>query len=242
MELKAILFDLDNTLLKYIGGSNLFMEKALRSLFDHVAQFTTSGNLVSALEEAWGKLDANAGSSFTNEEIYLHSLSNNLGLETSKLKKIFEDFYREVMSEMQSMTSPMPFARSVVDWTFQHGLDAVIATGIHGLPMVHDMRLDWAGVPVSDYDYKLVTSMSNMHASKPYGAYYKEVLNYIDQKAENCLMIGDMWDDDIVPATSIGIHGYWFTETKTDPPESIELLMGYGDLGDFLEYLRSLDR
>ena len=64
-----------------------------------------------------------------------------------------------------------------------------------------------------------------MHASKPYVAYYKEILDYIGKEPNNCVMIGDMWEDDIVPATSIGIYGYWFTESDVKPPQDIEFLI-----------------
>jgi FMN phosphatase YigB (HAD superfamily) len=241
MELKAILFDLDNTLLKYHGGSDLFLEKVLASLFNYIAQFVSQEKLAPALEKAWEKLDVNDGAKITNAEIYFQSLSDDLGLEPSELKNIFENYYFEVFADLATLTTPMPGARSAVEWAFNHGLQVVIATGIHALKSVHEQRLEWAGVPSSEYEYGLITSMSNMHASKPYVAYYKEILDYIGKEPNNCVMIGDMWEDDIVPATSIGIYGYWFTESDVKPPQDIEFLIGYGDLGDFLEYLRSLD-
>ena len=39
-----------------------------------------------------------------------------------------------------------------------------------------EARLAWAGVPVTEYPYTLVTSYENMHAAKPHQAYYQEIL------------------------------------------------------------------
>jgi FMN phosphatase YigB (HAD superfamily) len=117
----------------------------------------------------------------------------------------------------------------LVEWALDRGLQVVVATNPLFPRVAVEQRLAWAGVPVQEYDYTLVTTYENMHATKSDVAYYREVLGRIDRDADECLMVGDSWKMDIDPAMSVGIYAYWVTEAVR-PPRSDAALTGLGTL------------
>jgi FMN phosphatase YigB (HAD superfamily) len=102
-----------------------------------------------------------------------------------------------------------------------------------------EARLRWAGLPVSEFDFELVTTYENMHAAKPQPAYYEEILAQIDLAAAETLMVGDDWENDIVPAASVGCYTYWLPMNgETVPPEAA-MATEYGSLDDFYSLVTS---
>ena len=92
---------------------------------------------------------------------------------------------------------------------FARGLAVIIATNPLFPTTAIEQRLAWAGVPVDEYPYALVTTYENMHAAKPQPAYYREILAAIDCPPDRALMVGDDWKNDIAPAAAVGLHTFW---------------------------------
>jgi len=241
--MKAILFDLDDTLL---GNSmETFVLAYFQALTRHVAHLIPPDRLIAELMRATNAMQANDGAGPTNEETFAAAFYPALGYEQDELRPIFEQFYAEEFPKLRSLTRPLPEARALVEWAFARGLQVVIATNPLFPRTAIEQRLAWAGVPASEFDYALVTSYEEMHATKAHPAYYREILTRINRQPGECLMVGDDWKRDIAPATSVGIPAYWIVGTgETLPPLSSEtgensLLVGQGALADLLERARS---
>ena len=99
--------------------------------------------------------------------------------------------------------------------------------------------MEWAGVGVDRFPYDLVTSYENSHATKSNPAYYGEILETLDRRPAECLMVGDNWNWDIVCAAEIGIPGYWIAEANAQPPSTGTSTVGQGTLDDFFECAHS---
>ncbi len=164
-----------------------------------------------------------------------------LNSEPYELAELSDRYYQEEYPKFRGLTRPMPGNRLVMDWAFSHNVQVAIATG-YQLPLsAIEERLEWANVPVSEYEYAMITTLRNMHTSKPHIGFYKEILDYLGRAPEECLMIGDRMDDDILPATSVGIPSFWFTENGNESAEQIDLLVGMGDMEDLLAILNSIE-
>jgi FMN phosphatase YigB (HAD superfamily) len=108
-----------------------------------------------------------------------------------------------------------------VEIAFEKGYDVVIAT----TPLLPEtavrQRLDWAGVPIDEFPYKLVTTLDNSYANKPSLLYYKWIAQTIGQSPSECIMVGDE-DKDMV-AAQIGMKTFLVQSTNTklttDTPE-----------------------
>jgi FMN phosphatase YigB (HAD superfamily) len=237
--LKAILFDLDGTLLK--NSMEIFGPALLQSLARHMAQLIPPEHTTSALESVIAAMDANEGTGLTNEEVFAAAFYPAVGYEREDLAGLIERFWSEEFPKLRELTRSLPEARLIIEWAFQHGLQVAIATGFLFPRTVAEQRLEWAGVPVTEFDYTLLATWSNMHASKPHPAYYREVLAHLGRQPDECLMVGDDWEHDIIPATSVGIPSYWIAEPDDQPPEQRILHVGQGTLSDLLAWLRNAD-
>jgi FMN phosphatase YigB (HAD superfamily) len=107
-----------------------------------------------------------------------------------------------------------------------------------------EQRLDWADVPVTEFDYALVTSYEIMHATKANPAYYHEIIERLARQPRECLMVGDDWERDMLPAASIGIPIYWLTRPDDTllpiPPFEQRkggVLIGQGTLGSLRDWV-----
>jgi hypothetical protein len=99
-------------------------------------------------------------------------------------------------------------------------------------------RLDWAGVPVEKYPYQLVTSFETFHFAKPNPAFYAEILAQLGWPERPALMIGNSLEDDILPASQIGIPGYFITGQPVSFPESIHPNSGQGPFEQVLSWIK----
>ena len=228
--LKAILFDLDDTLLG--NPMETFIPAYFQALTRHVAHLIPAERLIGELMRATQTMDTNDGSGPTNEETFAAAFYPAVGYDQDELRPIFEQFYVEKFPKLQPLTQTLSEARPLVEWAFEHDLQVVIATNPLFPRLAIEQRLEWAGVPVSEFNYALVTVYEDMHATKSHLAYYREIMARVGQQPDECLMVGDDWQRDIVPATRIGIPTYWIAGPGEAPPTDDARPIGQGMLAD----------
>lgn len=238
---RAILFDLDDTLLS--NPIRTFVPAYFQLIGDFMEPVVPREKLISELIRGTKAMERNPGAGVSNEEAFSRVFYPSIGVEKRELKQHLETFYTDRYPRLAELTGPAPGSLEIVEWAFEQGLDVVIATNpIFPLSAIHQ-RLEWAGLPVNQFRFTLVTSYENMHAAKPNPAYYREILEYLGRKPEECLMVGDDWDRDIAPAFATGLEAYWVRNGETgvpqpaDLPSLSKLLLGSGSLGELLERL-----
>lgn len=237
--LKAILFDLDDTLLG--NPMETFMPAYFQSLAGHVAHLIPPERLLPELMRASRAMMSNDGSGPTNEEVFAALFYPALGQERAELEPLFEQFYAKKFPKLRSLMQPRPEARPLVEWAFERGLQVVIATNPLFPRTAIEQRLDWAGVPVgawSPRSYALVTTYEEMHATKDHPSYYREILAHLGRQPGECLMVGDNWEWDIAQPASIGISAYWIAEPDEEPPADGVTPVGQGSLADLWKWIR----
>jgi FMN phosphatase YigB (HAD superfamily) len=72
-----------------------------------------------------------------------------------------------------------------------------------------EKRMSWAGIKKDQVN--LITHMENMHFCKPRLEYYQEICQKINEKPENCLMVGDDPINDMV-VKKIGMKTFLATD------------------------------
>lgn len=245
--LKAVLFDLDDTLL--INNMASFVPAYFQLLSAAFADSVPAERLFLELTRGIEAMDANDGSGSSNEDAFKAVFYPALGLRREELQPVFERFYIEEFPKLRSITRPMPGARGVVEQAFSGDRQVVIATNPVFPRVAVEQRLDWAGLSVLDFAFDLVTHIENMHATKAGSAYYREILSVLGREPQECLMVGDDWQRDMVPAAQMGIPVFWVTGPEGvaspwagpgDDPVPEELLTGRGSLEDVLSMLPSI--
>ncbi|MFQ5407241.1 MAG: DinB family protein [Anaerolineales bacterium] len=235
--IRTLLFDLDNTLLD--NEMSTFIPEFMRLYTNHVAAVTSPERFASELLVGTRAMADNTDPARTLEEVFSSVFFPALGLSAETFRANIDDFYAGPYRALEAVVGRRPIAREVMEWAFSSGFEVVIATNPLFPLAALQQRLAWAGV--EDYPYTLVTSPERMHFAKPNPAYFAEVLGLVGRRADQALVIGNDWRNDIHAAHQAGIAAFWIASRSTKPPEPSPGLVGQGDLGDFLAWARDDD-
>lgn len=217
-QLKAILFDLDGTLIEV--NLKQFIPEYLKLLASNVSHLVRRSKFISKLMIASQEVNKNDGSK-TNDEVFAEAFFPSIGYAREEMDPLFDKFYEQDFPKLRQYTNRKPAARKIMQTAFEKGYDVVIAT----TPLLPEtairQRLDWAGVPIDDFPYKLITSLENSSANKPNLLYYKLIAETIGRSPEECIMVGDE-DKDMV-AARLGMKTFLVQSPNTkltpDTPE-----------------------
>ena len=225
---RAILFDLDDTLLS--NDMDSFLPRYLKLISGYAANRYDPALLVQHLLAATQAMLEAANPAASNEDAFWDSFSQLTGFDRNEMIPFFTRFYLDHFDELQRVTERRPEARPLVEWAFRQGHTVVIATNPMFPRVAVDRRLAWAGI--DDFDYTLVTSYENMHFTKPHPAYYREILTRLNCSPAEALMVGDDWDRDMVPAAKVGIKTFWVAPVEQAPPDPTVPITMQGTLAD----------
>lgn len=233
----SILIDLDNTLLR--NDSDKFIQAYLKKIGRHLTGWPTE-KVISELLAGTQRMIAKDTPAETLEQVFDRAFYPGLGVEKEVLRDRIDSFYREVFPELRELTHPDPDAQRLIEYLFQKKHSIVIATNPLYPRTAILQRLAWAGLPVERYPFNLIGSYETFHFSKPNPAFLAEALarlGWVDQPA---IMIGDNLQEDIVPATKLGLPAFWLNTTSA-LPEGLHPLTAQGKLTEIIPWLEKIE-
>lgn len=228
--IKAVLFDLDDTLLE--NNMDRFLAHYLPMLAEYMGDLVDPDLFVRELLASTQIMLAHQDTSVSNEEAFWSTFCGRTGMERARLEPQLNKFYREEFGRLRSITRRRPAAAQSVRICLERKLKVVVATNPLFPRSAVEQRMAWAGVPANEFDFALITTYENMHAAKPHPAYYQEILDWVGVQASEALMVGDDWRNDIVPANRLAMHTYWVSSGCEAQPEPPVTLDGCGSLDD----------
>ena len=234
--IKTILFDLDDTLL----GNDMdnFLPHYFALLDKYAATNLDIVNFMPSVLKASEAMVRNTNPALTNNEVFWQEINRFIDLDKVKAGAVFDDFYRGEFNQLQEFTETLPVAADLIRTCFRKGYKVVIATNPMFPRTAVEARLNWAGIPMTEFPYELVTTIENMHATKPHRAYYREILAGLNCSPAEALMVGDDWHRDMEPAAGVGLFTYWIQlPGKTLPDETLP--SAYGSLEGLLARIES---
>lgn len=234
--IQAVLFDLDNTLL--VNDTQTFMKGYFGLLRQHVPASFDRDNFVQEVLRCTQVMMASRDAAVTNRDTFWTAFSQGVHSDRDVLESHFDHFYQEQFPQLQSLTSMNAQTAELIQTCFQANLQVVIATNPVYPRRAIEQRLAWAGVPLTAFNYALVTDYETMHATKPHAAYYEEILETIGCAPEEALMVGDGWENDMLPAAQVGLFTYWLPEVGQEPPQP-DVVTAYGSLEQLHQLLLS---
>lgn len=230
--LKAVLFDLDGTLL----GNNMmedfvphYFEKLAAAMSDHVPP----DRLIAAIR-AGSQAIVESNSTQTNEEAFAEVFYDYLDKPREALEPHLMDFYVRDFPQLQKFTYRKPQAREVVETAFAMNYKVAIATNPFFPAVAVEERMRWAGVHGLPYDR--VTTYENSHFAKPDLRYFEEVLDALDCQPRHSLMVGDQAMDMV--AAELGCWTFLVPSGATEPEMTTPEPDYRGKLIDVLPVLR----
>jgi FMN phosphatase YigB (HAD superfamily) len=194
MSIKAVLFDLDGTLLPM--DQDTFIKAYLGGLAKKMAPHGYNPDeMVKGVYMGMKAMTGNDGSR-TNEEAFWDAFTGVLGEEVRKDIPIFDDFYRNEFQDVKNICGFLPEAAQTVYKLKEMGYRVVLATTPMFPSVATESRIRWAGMEPEDFE--IFTTYENYHYCKPNLNYYKEILEQLDVQPEECLMVGNDVGEDMV--------------------------------------------
>lgn len=225
--IEAVLFDLDGTLLEIEIDRLLppYIQLLAAELADYIPPDTFGDELMTAVAEMIGNTDHH----HTNERVFWMAMERHTGVTADIVGELIERFYKEKFPTLKHVARRVDIANDVVQEIAQNVKTVVLATNPIFPEVAIRERLTWAGVN-SDH-FSLITSYEKMHACKPNSEYYREICALVGIRPENCLMVGNDYDMDIVPAAAIGMHTY-LVDDVTPPGKTEEAFAAFDKTDD----------
>jgi FMN phosphatase YigB (HAD superfamily) len=182
---KAVLFDLDGTLLDI--DMEYFIPQYFRKMviMARDAGYSIADQLVEKVWQATDVMIANRDARLLNEEVFAEHFYRNWPIPREEFEPFFERFYAEGFPQLQIHSRPFAGIPEMMQQVFDRGLKVVVATNAVFPMIALQQRLDWAGV--GHFDYELITSYEVMHFCKPHPEYYQEIAATIGVKPEECM-------------------------------------------------------
>jgi FMN phosphatase YigB (HAD superfamily) len=215
--LKAILFDLDNTLIYFdeLKFYKRYLSQVSQEFADMMPLELFEKKLLSATQE----LMDNHGE-MPNAEYFMSIFCKGFEEQRNEIWKRFVRFYEKEYDRFQTLVSVPKGIREVFLQLQKKKLKLVIASNPMWPLDVQMKRLSWAGI--GDLHFDLVTHIENMSYCKPRIEYYEEICVKMDERPEACLMVGNDPINDMIVAT-IGMKTFLIIDRFHFDESSLEM-------------------
>lgn len=193
--IKAVLFDLDDTLVslnltaflaRYMADLSHLLAKAARMPLPRVGL---------AMGQALLDIDRQDRSDdLTNGELFAQSFFARTGipLGDSAILDMIACYEHEVLPDYKDgivRARPIEGNRRVVDAVWSQELVCALATNPTFNLDCDLVRMEWAGLYKEDF--ALISTLANSRRTKPCARYYQEFANQLGVRLEDCLMVGN---------------------------------------------------
>ena len=206
MSIKVVLFDLDGTLLPM--DQDIFIKAYFGGLAKKLAPHGYEPKkMVGAIGAGVYAMIKNTGEK-RNEEVFWDEFSTHFGEQCRKDLPIFEDFYQHEFDAVQEVCGFNPKSVKVIEQIKEMGLRVALATNPLFPAIATGKRMKWAGLTPDMCE--LVTTYENSYYCKPNLDYYRAIVKQLGVAEEECLMVGNDVDDDMV-VTELGMKVFLLT-------------------------------
>lgn len=232
MKITTVMFDLDGTLLP------MDQDEFVNAYFSLLAKRMTKygfdpKELVSTIWSGTKNMMKNDNSK-KNEEVFWDEFRRVYGEEGIAKQSQFDDFYHNEFLKVQDVCSFNPMASETVNRIKEAGFRVALATQPIFPSIATEHRTRWAGLDVTDFE--LFTAFENIGLCKPNPEYYKEVCARMGVSPEECLMVGNDVDDDMV-AENIGMQVFLLTDCLINQSGKDITKYNRGSFTELLEFL-----
>ena len=233
--IKAILFDLDGTLLPM--DQDIFLGAYFGGISAHLAPHGyVPEELIKAIWHGTAAMIKNNGKK-TNEVVFWDTFAGVYGDSVRADEPYFDEFYQKKFPKIQSSCGYTPKSRELLDKLHSIGLKTALATNPIFPTVATRERIRWAGL--NEGDFELITTYENIGVCKPNPEYYLEVARRIGVLPEECLMVGNDVSDDM-PAEKIGMRVFLLTDCLINKyGEDIEKYP-HGDFDELSKYIDNI--
>lgn len=232
----TILLDVDGTLL--LIDTEDFLENHIKAVAKKVKDLLSEEEVTTYFWKSTEAVIKNTNPEKTNEEVFFENLFEHASVDREEMTKLLEDFYENDFKDIERISSINEYMVDSVRILKDKGYNLVVASNplFPGKAMLD--RLEWAGLNPEDFSF--IPSFEDMHYCKPEIKFFEEILEKIDKKASNCLVVGNHTEEDMI-AKEIGITTYLVTDNYIGDIND-ENIDKKGSYSDFLEFVKKLPK
>jgi len=233
--LDTLLFDLDGTLVPFVQDE--FIAAYFRALVTRVAPLGYQGEqVVGALWKGTGAMVKNDGTR-RNEDVFWEVFNSVLGKDCKVYEELFMDYYRNEFQLVAQDCGFAPRAGEAIAEIKSLGYHVVLATNPLFPAIATYSRAKWAGLNPDDFD--LITTYENSHHCKPNPDYYRDILDTLGLKPENCVMVGNDVGEDMI-ARELGMQVFLLTDSLLNRVGADISQYPHGSFGELMTFIREL--
>lgn len=200
MKYKAVLFDLDGTLLPM--DQDLFTNTYFSGLVKKLVPFGyEKESVISAVWSGVKAMVLNDGTQL-NETAFWKKFSGILGEKVFEDKPLLDEYYANEFDKVKEVCGFSHYSAEIIKKLKEKGIKVVLATNPLFPSVATKKRIGWAGLDPEDFE--LITTYENSRFCKPNPEYYKEIIEKINISPESLLMVGNDVSEDMI-AENLGL-------------------------------------
>ncbi len=232
MRITTVLFDLDGTLLPM--DQDEFTKGYFKLLAAKLAPHGYEPKqLIDAIWAGTAAMVKNDGVQF-NEAVFWAEFSQIFGEKVFEEKPLFDAFYAGEFQNAKSCCGFNPEAAETVALIKEMCYRVALATNPIFPAVATESRIRWAGLSPSDFEW--YTAYENSRYCKPNPAYYQDILQKLQCKADECLMVGNDVTEDMI-AHTLGMQTFLLTDCLINKDQKDISAYPHGSFRQLLDFL-----
>ena len=230
--IKNIFFDMDGTLI------NMDQEKFIKVYYGLLAKKLAELGYENAKEIAKivlgsSKIMAANDGEKLNSEVFFDYMKKTLNFTKEELEAPLQNFYETDFNKAQVTTSKIEGMDAAIKTLKAKGIRLFLTTNPMFPKVAIVERLHWAGLDENDFDY--IPSYDACRFAKPNPGYYEDVIKNFNLNPSETLLVGNDYEEDIIPAFKLGLRSYYLTQDNID--KKVDLV---GTHKDFMEFVNGI--
>ncbi len=209
---KAVLFDLDGTLLPV--DTKTFINKYFKLMKESVNYLYDPDEFVKHVWQGSKAMIDSEDDNKTNQQVFFDYFKQSVDLPEREINEFFNDFYQNQFPKLHQCIGEVDgSARKLIRDLQQRDVKIAIATNPLFPRQAIEHRLNWLGLTRDEFH--LVTTYENMHFAKPSLGYYHEICSKLDLKPNSALMVGNDAAEDLI-AQKVELNVFLVTDYLID--------------------------
>lgn len=230
----VLLFDLDGTLLPV--DLETFTRNYFKAVGGYFCQVAEPGTFLKHLMFSTEAMIRNMGPT-TNETVFMDNFLPAIGKDGKMISAMFNRFYEDEFPKLKQHAGFSPWAGKAIKTGLNKGYRLGLATNPLFPLIATEQRMAWAGV--EQVPWELVTTYENSRGCKPNPGYFLDVCRQLQVVPEECLMIGNDVQEDLVAGT-LGMTTFLVTDCLIDRGSPGYVPDHQGSLEDLQRFIDAL--
>jgi FMN phosphatase YigB (HAD superfamily) len=211
---KQVLIDLDGTLLE--NNMDVFAPAYYKMLSAHLSEHIQPETMIRYLLAGTKAMIQNQDPAKTLEQTFDEIFYPGIEVQKSAIIEDIQAFYRIKFPNLISVTRKIPAAIQLIENVIKAGYRVSIATNPLFPCTAVEQRLIWAGLEPVKYQFEIISSYEHFHYAKPNPEYYREFAAKLNVPVDECVMIGNDYEADIIPSRIAGMRAFHIVDSGLD--------------------------